>query len=429
MTTKNQNSKEGIQKVKQHFRLITLTVFLIAVIALHAVRAAGQSLPSAGPPDRGVADVTAGSGSLLIAAPAPPWGDVTTVLAAYNGYISKFLQQYGDGNYSFAAREGAYGPTAGFWQDAEEIEIIEDMYYWDQANNRGFNATLLKHTITKLASGFTNDLWGADWSGDSFNDDICWAAIAFARAGEISGKGAFTALAVSNLNRVWARARIHNDALHYGLRQRQGIDRPEANVNFGFVTAAYLTRDSSLIADADNVYRWAAVPQYHLLQADGKVKDSFPNGPVDYSYNYGIALNAAVREADSASIKAISNYLRYHFVGDCYPMNGTTVYAGKTLNVLPNYAHKSDRCGGSIDRGGNDVGYDGIAFRGMGLAIGRGYLGGTDSRVWAQGNVALAYSNRNSDNLMWTDFQAPTEATGNYSWNCSSALVGMLVTP
>ncbi len=421
MATKQQNRKTNEKTIRQRFCLIPLTTCLVSVIASPAVCLA-QSSATAGPADTELLDATADTSAGYVA----EWGDVNTVISAYNGYTKAFLQQYKDGNLSFAAQQGVYGNTTGFWEDAEEIELVEDMYYWDQANNGGVNATLLKNIITRLANGFTNDLYGTNWSGDSFNDDICWASIAFARAGQITGYSTFTALAVSNLNKVWQRARIDNDALHHGLRQQQGTDDPEANVNFGFVTAAHLTGDSRLISHADDVYRWAAIPQYHLLQPDGKVRDSL-TGSTDYSYNYGNALNAAVRQGDSASIRDISEYLRYHFVGDCYKYNGTTEYDNKTLNVLPNYAH--DSCSGSTNRGGNDVGYDGIAFRGMGLAISRNYLNGTDSSVWAEGNVSLAYHHRNSGNLMWTDFRASTEATGNYSWNCSSALVGMLVTP
>ncbi len=110
--------------------------------------------------------MTADPGSGYISA----WGDVNTVIAAYNAFLKAFLQEYKDGNYSFAARQGVYGKTTGFWEDAEEIELVEDMYYWDQANNGGFNATVLKGVVTRLADGFTNDLYGADWSGDSLND-------------------------------------------------------------------------------------------------------------------------------------------------------------------------------------------------------------------------------------------------------------------
>ncbi len=60
------------------------------------------------------------------------------------------------------------------------------------------------------------------------------------------------------------------------------------------------------------------------------------SGSTYLSYNYGNALNAAVRQGDSVSILDISDYLRYHFVGDRYKYNRTTEYDNKMLNVLPN---------------------------------------------------------------------------------------------
>ena len=84
---------------------------------------------------------------------------------------------------------------------------------------------------------------------------------------------------------------------------------------------------------------------------------------------------------------------------------------------------------------GEDVGGDLIGFKGI---LGRwlGYFvresGITDYNVWTQNNAHAAWINRNSDNLMWTNFARKTEDNlensdnndkrHETSWGCSSAL-------
>ena len=353
--------------------------------------------------------------------------------AAWTGFNNNFYYTSGSSAWYTTTQNGS--TTEGIWESAEEIELAVDAYYWSVNNYPTHDHSGYVARINALCTGLKYNYWsggakhdyGVNFAHDAFNDDLMWITIAFIRAYQATGNTTWQTDAKNIFDVVWSRARINNDALHYGLGQKQ-VDangnpyylgtptNPDSPVNFTCVIAGYLLYNngcgSGYKSDADNVWKWAAVPQGHLyISTSGKVWDSYPTGSTDYSYNYGIAIEAAVREGDHTACQNMANYLMNSFVGATYKYNG----AWNGYNVLPNY-----------NGNGNDEGYNGICLRGVGFAQSRGYL--TSMQItWAQQNLAAAFAHRNlTSNLIWGDWQSATPSTGLNSWTCSAAVSGML---
>ncbi|MHB8336277.1 MAG: T9SS type A sorting domain-containing protein [Ignavibacteriaceae bacterium] len=354
--------------------------------------------------------------------------------AAWTGFNNNFF--YTSGTSAWYTTTQHDSTTEGIWEAAEEIEVAVDAYYWSVNNYPTHDHSGYVAKINALCTGLKYNYWsggakrdfGINFAHDAFNDDLMWITIAFTRAYQATGNSTWLTDAKNIFDVVWGRARINGDALHNGLGQYQTDSsgtiiysgtipkNPDSPVNYTCVIAGHLLYNngcgSGYLTDAQNVYKWAANPQGNLYVASsGKVPDSYPTGTTDYSYNYGIAIHAAVLEADLATCQNMANYLMNNFVGATYKYNGTW----NGYNVLPNYSPS-----------GNDAGYDGICLRGVGFAQSRGYLTSTQI-TWAQQNVAAAFAHRNTTtNLMHGDWQSATPATGLSSWDCSAALAGML---
>lgn len=311
--------------------------------------------------------------------------------------------------------------------------------------------------INNLVTGFIDNQYAVnvgpggkyDLSGDDFNDDLDWAVMTFIRAYQITGNANWLAAAETNFNTVWNRAQApggKGDGLSgliqsqpHGKKWSPNLDSP---VNFTFVIDGYLiyhsTGDITYKTEADNVYSWAMANLYETTVNDGsgpgvcndqtsltcaKIYDS-TTGHSDYTYNYGIAIEAATLEGDYTKAQYIANWLMYNSNNPNYPYAGTYTLNGVQYNVLPNYKQG----------GVNDAGYNGIALRGIGFGLSHGALNAS-TLAWAQANLQAAWELRNSSDVMWNDWNNQTTplpitpSTGLYSWDASPAVAGMFDIP
>jgi hypothetical protein len=409
------------------------------------------------------------SAAIARAQAAPSWTQ-NNAYQAWEGFKGYFYTSGAKGGDIIAEqRIGNQSPNhwSAMWQEAEEIEVAEDAFYWSQRIG-GNTSNYLTH-VNNLCNGFIDNMTPAgyigpggklDWSGDVFNDDLMWASIAFARAYQITHDPDWLTAAKNQFNTVWTRAQAGNGGLIQSQKHtpRDGstwVPNLDAPVNFTFVIAGYLiydnTGDASYKNKADTVYAWASANLFGAAVAGPacqnqtgltcvKIYDSnntgpFPNyksytggtiGRSDYAYNYGTAIQAAVREAlagndaatNEAAAQNIANYLMFNMNNPNFPYGPP--YNG--YNILPNYGQD----------GTNNAGYNGIALRGVGLGLNRKNAGGqpilnATTLAWAQTNLQAAWNIRNSDNVMWNDWV--DSIPGNYtyhSWDCSSAVAGML---
>lgn len=407
------------------------------------------------------------SAAIARAQAAPSWTQ-NNAYQAWEGFKSYFYTSGANGGDIITDEQiGDQSPNrwSVMWQEAEEIEVAEDAFYWSQRIG-GDTSNYVTH-VNNLCTGFIDNMTpgsyfgpggSLDWSGDVFNDDLMWASIAFARAYQITHNADWLTAAENQFNTVWKRAQAGNG----GLIQSQPHTPPnggtwvpveDAPVNFTFVIAGYLiydnTGDTTYKNHADTVYAWASANLFGTADAGPACKGqtgltcvkiydsnntSIPNysysggiGRSDFAYNYGTAIQAAVREAvagnnpatNEAAAQNIANYLMFNMDNPNSPYAGTYgVY-----NILPNYGQD----------GTNDAGYNGIALRGVGLGLdrkdattGQPILNAT-TLAWAQANLQAAWNIRNSDNVMWNDWVDSIPANYTYhSWDCSSAVAGML---
>jgi hypothetical protein len=369
-------------------------------------------------------------------APAQTW-TLDNAYSTWTGYNSTFLAS--DESTFYKADSGSANP--GFWELAEEIAVAEDAYYWSVTNYPTHDHSAYVTEINDLCAGFVS------------HNGSNWATIAFARAYQITGNSTWLTDAETNYNTVWSRAQADSNNAG-GLIQDQppspiGTWTPneDSPVNFTFVIAGYLIHNnggsSTYKTEADTVYTWAMANLYtttantggpctgHTSLTCGKIRDSnntgpFTNyptfsgtgvGPTDYAYNYGIALEAITREADTTTPQLVANYLMYNLNNSSLPYAGTI----DGYNVLPNYGQG----------GNNNGGYNGIALRGTGFAYSRGVLNAT-TLLWAQENIQAAWNKKNTNNVMennWATSASNTPNTGVYSWDCSAALAGFMDFP
>lgn len=398
------------------------------------------------------------------AQPAPSWTQNDAYMA-WEGYKSYFYNPGAGGGYVISDVKGGNTWTS-MWQQAEQIEVAEDAYYWSKRIPGSDPTPYLDH-VNNLCQGFIDNMTprfvnphdSLDWSADLFNDDLMWASIAFARAYQITGKTEWLTAAEKQFNTVWGRAQAGNN----GLIQSNPPTTPppegwtpveDAPVNFTFVIAGYLLYDNTGVEsykdDADQVYGWASQHLFAFAEAGPqcntpanlicvKIYDAdntdIPKygyhgkiGASDFTYNYGTAIQAAVREAvantnndqgtNAVAAQNIANYLMFNLDNTNSPY-ALPPYDG--YNILPDYTQPS-----------GSEGYNGIALRGVGLGLdrnvgGQPILNGT-TLAWAQANLQSAWNFRNTDtNVIWNDWVAfPPSGTTLYSWNCSNAVAGML---
>src|SRR5579862_6282939 len=155
------------------------------------------------------------------------------------GYTNDFYTLAASGHHIFGVTAGSSTIT-GFWEEAEEIEMAEDGYYWaTRPNNSLGNGSEIANMINDLCAGFVAHN-GSVWSADQYDDDLDWATIAFARAYQITGNSNWLINAETNFNYVWINGQVNGvtDG-SWGLTQIRGDKRMYANVNFTFVIAGY----------------------------------------------------------------------------------------------------------------------------------------------------------------------------------------------
>lgn len=375
---------------------------------------------------------------------------------AWTGYNHDFCATGANSGAIFTDRSIKAGGSgfSSFWEEVEEIEVAEDAYSFYAKNYPQRDRSDLAKQVNALCEGFVDNMpakWKGpgdkyDWSANRFNDDLSWTAIAFARAYQITGNRDWLAAAEGNFNLVWNRAQPHGKTDgSSGLQQTQprgstwtpSLDSP---VNFGFVIAGDLLHDSTSGAAsatyksrADAIYKWAKANLYvynfrpcdhHANLVCSKIYDANNTslggklGSYDYTYNYGIAIQAATRAGDVTVASTAANWLMYNSNNPNYPYVGT--YAG--YNILPNYSARG------ANNACNNCGYNGIALRGIAFGIFSGSLAGTNALVWAQANVQSAWNQRNPEDVTWDNWANPTSGD-QYSWGDSGALTGMMDIP
>ncbi len=323
---------------------------------------------------------------------ASAWRTVDAI-NAFNDYNSAmyFVLSGNQGYYRVAQGSGS---VDSFWHFAEEIEMVRDATLLT-------NSTTYKNMITQLCTGFTTHN-GTDWSGNTFNDDLMWGAIAFCRAYDVTGNSSYLTIAENNFNTSYNRGW---DTGSGGMWQTTGKVSKNACVNYPATIAGYCIYSagggSGFLTKAQNTYNWA---QANLFNAStGKVSDSTISGS-SFSYNQGTCIGAAYFMGDYTTCALSATYT----------MNNLGTVVG-SYRILPEY-----------NTGGDGGGFNGIFMRWtMRYVTGQGVQ--STYQPWLQANITQAWSlRRTSDELSWCQWLHQTPSGNLYAWDCTSTVVGML---
>lgn len=326
-------------------------------------------------------------------------------------------------------------PSNGFWTDAEILETFLDAY--EQLKDAKYLTA-----AEQFYDGII-DRKSADWEWNEYNDDVMWMVIATARlylnTKDLSGKDADTVqsyLDVAKANFDMTYDRAWSDDLGGGLWWTTDKNEKNACVNGPGAIAACLlgeaTEDSSYYTKAINIFEWE---KETLFNADnGAVKDNInKNGEFNTwasTYNQGTFIGAAA--------------MLYKHETDATKKEGYLATAKQAAGYA---ARMGDGNEGYLNReqnSGDLIGFKGILGRWMGYLARECNV--TDYDAWMIANAKAAWNNRNSDDLMWTEFGRKTvekiensdeifdssskDTKKNFAaWGCSAAVAWLVNSP
>jgi predicted alpha-1,6-mannanase (GH76 family) len=289
------------------------------------------------------------------------------------------------------------GGKADFWMQAEQLEMVLDVY------ERTKNPRQLA-MFTNLFRGFLAD-HGRTWERNEYNDDIMWMVIACTRAHLLTGNVEFREVARTNFDLCYARAASTN--LGGGIWWKTDNRSKNACVNGPGAIAAFLlgkaTGENAYFTKSTNIFLWLRATLFD--RETGKIFDNIStNGRISrfsLTYNQGTFVGAA-------------NLLGY--------TNEARLAALFTMNQMCR--------DGYLPPGGENG--DGGGFNGIGVRwIARFMKDRSEEKTfepWLQKNAEAAWQARRAeDNLSWCRWPQPTPEGRRASWGCSSAVVMMQV--
>ena len=299
------------------------------------------------------------------------------------------------------------GSQAPFWQQAEMLEVAEDAY--DRSHD-----PRLKSTLEEVYRGIVAR-YGERWTSNHLNDDIMWMVIADLRAYEITGNATFRNQAKWHFDKVYTRAWSRD--LGGGLWWSTARDSKNACVNGPAAIAAVelyaALHDASYLRKAKGLYRW----EKNMLfdRASGSVADRAFRGDgvvakdnTNYTYNQGTFIGAA---------------------GLLYAATHNRVYYHDAIKAL-DYTKAHLTVNGVLKSEGS--GRDGGGFKGIFARWATKFT--RDNHVadydkWFRSNADAAWSHRNAARTMGEDWTSQTGDGRLFAFDCSSAVVMLLVSP
>jgi autotransporter-associated beta strand protein len=317
----------------------------------------------------------------------------------FNAYSNAFYYRSGTNGWFENNQTGGNSPTY-FWGQAEEIECVIDAYEW--SSNTTYQAM-----ITNLLNGFIKNN-GSSWSYNTYNDDIMWAAIAFARGGVDTGNFNYCSIAKANFDACYARAWDTN--LGGGLYWDTGNWTKNACVNGPATIAAcllyHIYGDVNYLNKATNIYAWQ---RSVLVNTNtGAIYDSIQtNGAINTwssTYNQGTFIGAANFLGQTNDAALAANYTMNNMAGG---------------GILPQYGTDN-----------NNSGFNAIFIRWMTRFIKDRGLNNI-YQPWLQDNANAAWNMRRStDNLSWCQWlRYSPSGTSFYSWDCISSMEVLQTVP
>ncbi len=323
--------------------------------------------------------------------------------AAFDAFNTNF--------YVLSAGKGYYkadtaGGRADFWKQAEEIEMIIDVY---ERTGKAAHKTMISQAI----DGFMAQN-GTDWLGNGYNDDIMWMVIACARGYLATGNTTYRDRAKYHFDAVYNRA--WDTALGGGLWWTTAKGEKNACINGPAAIAACLLyeiyTDASYLDKAKAIFAWQRQVLYD--PNTGKVYDNITSaGAVNtswiFTYNQGTFLGAA------NYLRKITGLVSYY--NDALKAATYTRTGLCTTDILP-----------ESGTGGDGGGFTSIFLRWMARFARENNLWPT-FYPWLAQNANAAWSVRRADNLSWCKWRTATAAGTLASWDACTSVVVLQVLP
>lgn len=303
---------------------------------------------------------------------------------AVNAFITKFA--------TGTTKNGILSNSGTFWSLAETVEVLIDAY-------ERFGDEEYKELMCEQVDAFIRQN-GTNWKGNPYNDDIMWAVIMCSRAYLLTGEEKYLDYAKENFELSYERA--WSDDFGGGLWWKEEDDVADKSKNAcvngpGAVAACLLgqaTGDESYYTKAKNMIDW----EYSVLH----------NEDAEGNWDGGIADSVKIVDGAWTYNRWVSTYNQGTFIGACtmlYQHYGEQKY----FDWAKMAADRSVKLGSGTEGylNGEQNNADLIGFKGI-LARWLGYFvvncDVDDYNNWMYRNAASAWTNRNSDNLMWTQF-------------------------
>lgn len=246
--------------------------------------------------------------------------------------------------------------------------------------------------------GFVDD-HSREWSGNIYNDDIMWMVLATVRAYQVSGKQEYLDQAKYHFDLVWERA--WDEELGGGLYWRTDNKTKNSCINCPAIIASSLLHknlnDETYIEKALKMYEWQ---RENLFEEEtGAVYDAYDltEGINKWTstYNQGTFIGAAT--------------MLYEYTGDTKYLDDAKLAADYTMINMYNYGVMNN------EEEGNDLpGFKGILARWLGYYI--KVSGRDDYNDWLIKNAKVAWNNRNSSGVSWTQWAQKTEDQFYTAW-------------
>jgi predicted alpha-1,6-mannanase (GH76 family) len=324
--------------------------------------------------------------------------DAATAIEAYQKAF--YVVENGKGYYKEFEHKG----RNHFWTQAEEIEMVLDVY--ERTKSPGH-----LRLVNELIAGFV-DHFGTNWLANKYNDDLLWMVIASARAYLVTSNATHLKLAKFHFDETFSRAWSTN--LGGGLWWTTNNTSKNACVNGpGAIAACYLyqiLKDPLYLDKAQNIHAWNRQKLFDPetgavrdnLRADGRISRQV------FTYNTGTFLGAA-------------NFLG-QYTGDKLHFRDAEKAADYTREkvckegILPGYPFSDGQ------------GFNSIFVRWLGRFA-------ADNELWPKyhgwmiQNANIAWQNRRADNLSWNRLLSPTTADPLRAWACTDAIVLLHVVP
>lgn len=334
----------------------------------------------------------------------------------WNAYNNAFYVSNNGAAY-YRQDQGGGEDTVDFWQNAERIEMAVD-----RAQRSGSASD--KAVVTALVNGF-DSMYGSDWTGDIYNDDIMWACLAHLRAYFVTGstETGWAGEAANNYNWVCAgghspgRVQPQIDST-YGGGMWWTTDHTSSNASKNAcdngpaaLVGYYLSTiwpNTGFLGTAQSLYNWE---KSTLLESSGYLWDHINSSGLagyDLSYDAGTFIGAAYLLGDDTTANLEASYFLYNQCGT----------PSADYGILDNYGTGSS----------GNAGFNSIFLRWMAV-----YMNGANMQAtylpWLYVNAAAAVTVENSSDLSWSDWVSATPSSGLYSWDCTPSVTAVNVVP